>query len=113
MLSAADAPKSKSISICFFSLKNMLLAFIFVKQTHSTITHSCFLENGLFVTLFEISFLVATIFDTFSLLYFYFTKTFGRLEYYVFYVFHLLFAIASTITTFAELSNESKCKGKE
>ena len=82
MLSAINAPKSKSISISFLALKSMVLGLIFCSAFEELSNDKCT------TTLYQLSYVLKVFYilgctlDTFALIYFYCTNDFSRLEYY-------------------------------
>ena len=55
-------------------------------------------------------FLLGLVLDTLALFYFYFTRRFSRLEYYVFYCYHILLAgLAIVGAIYIDTENEVKC----
>lgn len=92
MLSAIDIPKSKSITIGFMAVKAMLFGYILTASYLSIAEENCSNDMMELTSLIMMFFLLGLVLDILALLYFYFTNRFSRLEYYVFYCYHILLA---------------------
>lgn len=91
MLSAVDAPKSKSITIAFMALKAMLLGLLLCisfEQVNNESNCSQTLTQS--SNVFKIFFMLAGLLDLFLLIWFLCTSRFTRLEYYVMFGFHFI-----------------------
>ena len=92
MLSAIDVPKSKSITIAFMAIKAMVFVHILTLSYRKIEKDVCKNDMMEITNLVMMFFLLGLVLDVLALFYFYFTRRFSRLEYYVFYFYHILLA---------------------
>ena len=110
MLSAIDVPKSKSITISFMAMKAMLFGYILTVCYRNIAQTNC--SNNLLelTSLILMFFLLGLVLDALTMFYFYFTTRFSRLEYYVFYCYHILLAALAVIGgVYFHEQNEGAC----
>lgn len=96
MLSAINVPKSKSITIAFVALKAMALGMV-VTLKFKQAGNKCDSNVIHLSDLTWVFFLLGVLLDFLSLVYFLLTKNFSRLEYYVFFGFHIIICGLSMI----------------
>lgn len=112
MLFAINVPQSKSVSIAFVSLKSMILGLIIAvtaeQVSDKSIHYKCVQSMASFISLVKIFFILGIIIDICSLLYFYLQKQFKKVEYYIFYFYHL---IISFITIFGAINSGEAITG--
>ena len=106
MLSAIDAPKSKSITIAFVSFKAMILGIV-LTATYNDIANrkNCF-DISADASVIQLFFLLGSILDAVAVVYFYLTDHFSRLEYYVFYCYHILLTLYLTVDTLTKVNSQ-------
>lgn len=113
MLSAIDAPKSKSITITFSSLKSMLLGlFLTLSFNQLQSRQECSDSIIQLSTVFKLFYILGSLLSLFLLLYFMFTKNFNKMEYYILYGYQLILLAFTLIVGIVQTAKWDDCSMK-
>ena len=96
MLCAINVPQSKSITIVFTSLKLQVFGLILTHTLLSaSVPHDAECHRSLisFKDFSQIFFIIGLAVDSFTLVYFFCKDEFRKVEYYLWYVFHIILSI--------------------